>query len=115
MNKTNRAALMMLGAASALVATPALAAPEPQDAGASLATTETDPARLAAAQVTVDYLFPLGTYQRMMKGTMDQLMDSILSQTFDRPVAETMKGYGVDDAAIEEMGEFSPILPLLVK
>ena len=38
-----------------------------------------DPARLAAAETTVDYLFPLGTYERMMKGTMDQIMDSVLS------------------------------------
>ncbi|AMO72966.1 DUF2059 domain-containing protein [Sphingorhabdus sp. M41] len=66
-----------------------------------------DPARLAAAVVTVDYLFPLGTYKRMMKGTMDQMMDSIISQSFDRPMAETMKGYGVDDAAIAEMGNAS--------
>ena len=66
-----------------------------------------DPARLAAARTTVDYLFPLGTYQRMMKGTMDKLMDSILSQTFDRPMGETMKGYGLDDEAIEDMGDTS--------
>lgn len=66
-----------------------------------------DPARIAAAEVTIDYLFPLGTYERMMKGTMDQMMDSIISQSFDRPMAETMKGYGVDDAAIEEMGDAS--------
>lgn len=42
-----------------------------------------------------------------MKGTMDQMMDSIISQSFDRPMAENMKGYGVDDAAIEEMGDAS--------
>jgi len=65
------------------------------------------PARLDAAQVTVDYLFPLGTYERMMKGTMDQLMDSILTQTFDRPVAETMKSYGFEDKTLDELGDSS--------
>ncbi|MEH6789822.1 DUF2059 domain-containing protein [Parasphingorhabdus sp.] len=65
------------------------------------------PERLAAARVTVDYLFPLGTYQRMMKGTMDQLMDSILSQTFERPMAETMKGYGLEDKTLDGLGEAS--------
>ena len=65
------------------------------------------PARLDAARVTVDYLFPLGTYERMMKGTMDQLMDSILTQTFDRPVAETMKGYGLEDKTLDELGDSS--------
>ena len=69
--------------------------------------TAVNPARLATAKVTVDYLFPLGTYERMMKGTMDQMMDSIISQSFDRPMAETMKGHGMDDAAIEKMGDTS--------
>ncbi len=36
------------------------------------------PARLEAAQKAVDYLFPLGTYKRMMKGTMDQMMDQMM-------------------------------------
>ncbi len=36
------------------------------------------PARLDAAQSAVDYLFPLGTYERMMKGTMDQMMDQMM-------------------------------------
>jgi len=68
---------------------------------------EVDPARLAAAKTTVDYLFPLGTYERMMKGTMDQMLNSIISQAFDRPMAETIKSYGGDDAAIEGMGDTS--------
>lgn len=66
-----------------------------------------DPARLSAAKVTVDYLFPLGTYERMMKGTMDQMMDSIISQSFDRPMAETMKGMGIDDPELDELGDAS--------
>ncbi|MEP3225394.1 MAG: DUF2059 domain-containing protein [Parasphingorhabdus sp.] len=37
-----------------------------------------DPARLSAAQNTVNYLFPLGTYERMMRGTMDQMMDQMM-------------------------------------
>ena len=48
------------------------------EAGTSTAETSIDPARLAAAKITVDHLFPLGTYERMMKGTMDQLMDTML-------------------------------------
>lgn len=73
----------------------------------NIAQTAVDPTRLAAAKITVDYLFPLGTYERMMKGTMDQMMDSIISQSFDRPMAETMKGFGVDDSALDEMGDAS--------
>lgn len=69
--------------------------------------TAVDPARLAAAQTTVDHLFPLGTYERMMKGTMDQIMDSIMGQMFERPVAETLKGYGIEDEELDELGDTS--------
>ncbi len=62
------------------LSTPAVA----QDAsGEAAQETETQsvavaPARLEAAQKTVNYLFPLGTYERMMKGTMDQMMDQMM-------------------------------------
>ena len=91
----------------ALVASGPAAAQNTTSTASNIEQVTVDPARLAAAEVTIDYLFPLGTYERMMKGTMDQMMDSIISQSFDRPMAETMKGYGVDDAAIEEMGDAS--------
>lgn len=62
----------------------ALSAPAAaQDADGSAKAAETQPApiapaRLEAAQNAVDYLFPLGTYERMMKGTMDQMMDQMV-------------------------------------
>ena len=93
--------------AAIFIASPLLARDEIPALQPSAQELPVDPARLAAAEVTIDYLFPLGTYERMMKGTMDQMMDSIISQSFDRPMAETMKGYGVDDAATEEMGDAS--------
>ncbi len=54
-----------------------------QDTDATTAAAETeaapiDPVRLEAAKKTVDYLFPLGTYERMMKGTMDQMMSQMM-------------------------------------
>ncbi len=54
-----------------------------QDSDATTAAAETkaapiDPVRLEAAKKTVDYLFPLGTYERMMKGTMDQMMSQMM-------------------------------------
>ncbi|WP_417612892.1 DUF2059 domain-containing protein [Parasphingorhabdus sp.] len=97
----------ILTASTALATAAPSAAQESAKPAEAVEATVTDPARLAAARTTVDYLFPLGTYQRMMKGTMDKLMDSILSQTFDRPMGETMKGYGLDDETIEDMGDTS--------
>lgn len=61
------------------ISTPAAA--QEQEAATKDAVTEAapiDPARLKAAKSAVDYLFPLGTYERMMKGTMDQLMDQMM-------------------------------------
>ncbi|PHR19493.1 MAG: hypothetical protein COA41_07400 [Sphingopyxis sp.] len=104
--KTNMILTAMAGIMAFAGSVPAAAQEEPAPT-TDVDTIAVDPDRLAAAQVTVDYLFPLGTYQRMMKGTMDKLMDSILSQTFDRPMGETMKGYGLDDEAIEDMGDTS--------
>lgn len=71
-------------------ASPVLAA-EPAPAAASA-----DPARLAAAKQTVDYLWPLGTYARMMNGTMDKMMDSILDSTMQLPVKDLAGIGGVD-------------------
>ena len=105
MNRIPFAAFLSIMAAPALAATPA-----PSESGYASASADDEgagSARLAAAEVTVDYLFPLGTYERMMKGTMDQMLDSIISQTFDRPMAETMKGYGMDQGAVEELGDAS--------
>lgn len=66
---------------SLTLALSAPAAAQDADSAAEAATAEAepiDPARLKAAKDTVDYLFPLGTYERMMKGTMDQLMDQMM-------------------------------------
>ncbi len=57
---------------------PAAAQDADSNAGAATEAAPIDPARLKAAKNTVDYLFPLGTYERMMKGTMDQLMDQMM-------------------------------------
>ncbi|MEP2101028.1 MAG: DUF2059 domain-containing protein [Parasphingorhabdus sp.] len=57
---------------------PAIAQDADTSATAETETAPIDPARLDAAKSTVDYLFPLGTYERMMKGTMDQMMDQMM-------------------------------------
>lgn len=56
----------------------------------------TDPARLAAAKQTVDYVFPLGTYGRIMNGTMDKMMDSIMDSMMQMPLKDLAGISGVD-------------------
>ncbi len=85
---------MLASACAALLcaAVPAFAAePAPAVAAASA-----DPARLAAARQTVDYIFPLGTYARLMNGTMDKMMDSIMDSTMQMPVKDLTGISGVD-------------------
>ena len=61
-----------------------------------------DPARFAAAQSTVDYLFPLGTYERMMKGTMDQMMDAMLGGMSGMSMGDIAAAGGSDAEMTDE-------------
>ena len=61
-----------------------------------------DPARVAVAKRTVDYLFPLGTYERMMKGTMDQVMNTMMAEMGNMPASDLTAMMGMDDADVPE-------------
>ena len=68
-------------AAALLIAAPAAAQ---TTAGATApAAVPVDPARLALARTAIDSVWPLGTYARLMKGTMDQMMDTMMESMFD--------------------------------
>lgn len=47
-----------------------------------------DPARLAAAKPVIDQVWPLGTYQRIMRASMDQVMQSVMGPMFDMKAAD---------------------------
>lgn len=86
-----RSVLAAITLALSTIVVPALAAePAPPPAAPS------DPARLAAAKQTVDFLWPLGTYSRMMNGTMDKMMDTIMDSTMQMPVKDLAGISGVD-------------------
>ncbi|MFC3213009.1 DUF2059 domain-containing protein [Novosphingobium panipatense] len=59
-----------------------------------------DPARLAAAKQTVDYVFPLGTYGRIMNGTMDKMMDSVMDSMMQMPLKDLAGIGGVDTSKL---------------
>ena len=65
--------------AAALAASPA---PAPEAAAAI------EPARLEAARLTVDYIFPTGTYARLMEKTMGQMMDQMFDSVGKLPLRE---------------------------
>lgn len=84
----------LLAVATAGFAAPLAAAPSPTPAAAAAA--PTDPARLAAARQTVDFVFPAGTYARIMNDSMDKLMDSLMDSMMHMPIKDLAGISGVD-------------------
>jgi hypothetical protein len=92
-----RPVLAAAGAAFLAFAAPAFAA-EPAPAPAA----EVDPARLAVARQTVDYVFPAGTYARLMDGTLDKMMDALMDSTMRLPIKDLAGMTGVDADTLGE-------------
>lgn len=88
-------------AAAIASATPGRAAEPVQTVSAAPVT---DPARIAAARQTVDHVFPLGTYARLMNGTLDKMMDSIMDSTMKLPLKQLA---GISGVNTEDLGEAS--------
>src|SRR5688572_3038744 len=78
--------------AAALVAAPAGAQQATPIAEAG-APAPVDPARLALARTTVDHFWPIGTYERMMNGTIDQMMDQMFQAITDMKAADMAGPY----------------------
>lgn len=79
----------LIGMGAPLAAQPAAdAVPGPAIAAVDQPAAEEpiDPVRLATAKRAIDYVWPLGTYARMMDGTMDRMMDSMMTAIFDMPI-----------------------------
>jgi Uncharacterized protein conserved in bacteria (DUF2059) len=76
------------------IAAPAIAqtaAPPPAPA----APAAPEPARVVSAKTVIDKLWPLGTYRRLMDGTMSKYMDSMMDQMYDMKASDidpTVKG-----------------------
>lgn len=64
-----------------------------------------DPARLEAAQSTVEYIFPPGTYGRIMDRTMSTVMDTMMDSMGDLPLRDLARIGGIEAEELEKMGE----------
>lgn len=73
-------------------ATPVLA--QTAAAPTSPAATQIDPARLALARTTINSVWPLGTYQRMMGSAMDQMMSTMVGGMFDMKLGDMVHSDG---------------------
>ena len=74
--------------AAALAATPVIAQTNPPPA--SEAAEPIDAQRLAAARTTVDQVWPIGTYERMMRGAMDQQTEQMTDAMFDMRLGDVV-------------------------
>lgn len=93
----------------------ARAAAQAPDAPAIIAPAEAvEPARLEAARATVDKLWPLGTYERTMRRSMDQLSDAVLASMADMKMGDLLPGaggserLGADKTLRETMSQSDP-------
>ena len=64
-----------------------------------------DPARLNFARATVDYIFPSGTYSRIMDKTMDVVMSSVMKSAGEIPLRDIAAMSGIEAEELEKMGE----------
>jgi hypothetical protein len=63
-----------------------------------------DAARIAAAKVTIDYIFPAGTYARMFSGSFSQVMNQAMDGVANMPIADLVRSTGIPQEDIAKLG-----------
>lgn len=64
-------------------------------------------ARMPAAELVVESIFPAGTYAKMMNDTMKPMMDGMMGSFMDLPINEIAKLTGLYGEDMPELGEGS--------
>jgi len=64
-----------------------------------------DAAHHDAAETTVDYLFPAGTYERMMRGTMEQMTGQMMDSMIDMPMRDLIAGMDLSQEDVAKVGK----------
>ena len=93
------AAALSLGAPLA-----AQAQDTPAPASAATQAQPMDPARLAAATTTVDYIFPNGTYAKLMKGSLDSVLKMTMGTLDDMPIKQLAGIGGLNEDELKGLG-----------
>jgi hypothetical protein len=88
------------------IATPAFAQQAPSTAS-TVSESPADPARIAAAKPVVDKLWPLGTYRRMMDGSMSKIMDSMMESMMGMKASDMVGAVDKTSKASEAVGDQS--------
>lgn len=66
-----------------------------------------DTAREEAAQATVDHVFPAGTYERLMRGTLDQMTAQMMDSMIDMPMRDIVGSMGLPEEEVATLGRGS--------
>ena len=90
--------------AGLLLAVPGAALAE-TSAPAADAVEAVDPARLETARITVEHVFPPGTYARLMDKSLDLVTGSIMDSLTAMPVRELAALGGMSEDQLSELGE----------
>lgn len=93
----------VLTAAALCLAAPLAA--QAQTAAPASEAAVSDPARLAAATVTVDHVFPTGTYARMMNGSFQAVMKGAMAGVEDMPIKQLAAIGGIKEEQVAALGE----------
>ena len=64
---------------------------------------EADPARLAAARITVDHIVPTGTYAKLMSGAMSQMLDRVMDSFGQMPLRDLAGMMGTKPAELAKL------------
>jgi hypothetical protein len=102
---------IFLLAAAMAAATPAVAQVGPPAAPGAIEAQPVESGRLAAATAVVEYLWPLGTFERLMRGPMDQLMDSM----FDIRLSDLAPGMNEDGKKTKQSGSDMTLREMMAK
>jgi hypothetical protein len=89
-----KSVMMVVAALMFTASAPEFASAAPAEAPVAVP----DPLRVIAAKPVIDKLWPLGTYRRMMDGTLSKMMDQVMASMFDMPASDMAK-------AIDPTGE----------
>ncbi len=97
--------LTSLSAATLALASLPVAAQDAPAANAVPPAAPIDPQRLAAAKITVDHIFPQGTYVRIMNGSMNGMLDNIVRTSGAIPLREVAGLAGRSPAELAKLGK----------
>jgi Uncharacterized protein conserved in bacteria (DUF2059) len=85
------------------IAAPALAQQAPST-NSTVAENAPDPSSIAAAKPVIDKLWPLGTYRRMMDGSMSKIMDSMIESMMGMKASDIVGPMDKSGKAAETVG-----------